>query len=175
MSQDEWCSGPDVTVPLAKFFHGPVGLDPCSNERSIVRAKRTYCAGGLALPWDAPTIYKNEPYSRLAAWAEKTVAELAIPYRGKRKELVGLEPVCTSAEWWDITVAADPLLVFTKRLSFIDENGIVAKSGARFDSVFTVWANKRREAEFLRLFAPVVRFATRGKDWRRFLTERRRS
>lgn len=158
MTMDHWCTPPAVADPLEAFFRGPVACDPCSNSRSIIKAVTTYTAGGLHLPWGRTT-YRNEPYSRLEPWTDKSILEIDA---GNVVELVGLEPVATSTRWWRKTTGLEPVLVphptrknrmrevfaprgthmFTKRINFINERGVVMK-GVRHDSVLTYYGPRR--------------------------------
>lgn len=180
MSQDNWCSPGEVAEPLRRFArgrsnsYGYVGLDPCSNDRSLILSRQRFVAGALHLPWRVdgkPTDgYENPPYSRLLAWAEKRRLELEL---GNLLEWTTLVPVATSTAWWGVTVQCDPLVVFTKRIEFLNEQG-VKEQGARFDSVLFLWAKDRnrrreqlsaREELFLECFAPLVRSVVRGRHW----------
>jgi hypothetical protein len=162
VSSDDWCSPLDVVVPLHRFYprFAKTGLDPYSNANSIVGAARSYTVGGHVLPWDALEIYDNPAYSDLLRATRKAVAEVKLRHRGKVKELVCLVPVAPSTEWWQIALTArprPPLLAYTKRLPFLDENGM-PQTTARFDTVLQVWARSaRREEEFCDLFAPIIR------------------
>jgi DNA N-6-adenine-methyltransferase (Dam) len=168
MDPDSWCSPRDVTDLLEQFFRGPVAMDPCSNPNSIVKARRALHAGGLHLDWDE-SVYKNEPYSKMKLWAPKTIIEL----NKNVEELVGLEQVATSTQWWRQLCGAEPVLhagkelrprqrrgarlLFTKRLKFIGDVGF----GARFDSVLMYYG--RRYAEFERTFRSLTRWSAWGR------------
>lgn len=165
MATDDWCTCPDVEEGLYKFHRGPVGLDPCSNERSIIRARRRYTAGALHLPWDAPTIFKNPPYSQLLPWTEYGIEQLQRTYRGRGKTMIDLVPATPSTEWWLKMLTAEPLLIFTKRLPFINEQGVI-DSGARFDCVLALyhgagWRDRGAVAESRARFLAVFRGLTR--------------
>lgn len=183
MSTDDWCTPHVVDVCLYDFFGGPADLDPCSNNRSIMRARKALTAGGLHLPWRKKT-YSNPPYSQMLPWVEKGVREMTLdPKTAKARahceELVTLWPVAPSTIWWKRAVGLEPIpamvkggreitamnptLIFTKRLAFIDESG-QAVSGCRFDSVlFFYGAKERRHKDFLHAFAPLINWSTRGR------------
>jgi DNA N-6-adenine-methyltransferase Dam len=169
-STDNWCSPPEVADPLEQYFDGPVDLDPCSNERSIIRARRAFVDKvGLMLAWDTTT-YENPPYSELDAWTDKGIQERS---EARVRELVRLVPVATSTAWWrraagvepvmfktrggrGFVYAGIPLMVFTRRLKFIDEQNEI-DSGARFDSVLMLYgATRRRQQKFIREFASIT-------------------
>ncbi len=175
---DEWCSPPEIAEPLRQFYRkqkGKVGIDPCSNDRSIIWAKKTYTAGGLHLPWFIPhegidSAYSNPPYSRMDKWASRLVAERT---RSKGQlEVTFLVPVATSTGWWSTVVSSEGCrLAFTKRLRFIDNEGM-PQTTARFDSVLMFWGKgatlsaTRRWDEFRDLFADVIRCTSDGYNWR---------
>ena len=65
-SQD-WCTPPKYVDAVRYFFGGAVGLDPCSNNHSTVRADVEWSlpeVDGLFPPWNYPTIFVNPPYGR---------------------------------------------------------------------------------------------------------------
>ena len=174
MSSDHWCTPEPVGSALDEFWDGPADLDPGSNSRSIVRARKAYTAGGLHLPWKKKT-YANCPYSTMMPWVEKGAREIAA---GNTDELVVLWPVASSTLWWKRAVGGEPIppevkggkeiwspnptLVFPKRLAFLDENGR-AVQGARFDSVLFFYGPDKRHRQFLRSFASLINWTTRGR------------
>ena len=166
MSSDNWCSPPEVDAGLWELNDGPVDCDPCSNERSIIRAHTTYATGGLVLPWNPrrrrkAKTYENPPYSNLLAWTLKGLYELG--RASGPAELVRLVPVATSTAWWRHAVLAEgeparrvprPLVIFTRRIAFIDETNTVI-NGARFDAAlffYFVHDRARRIRQALRAF-----------------------
>jgi hypothetical protein len=54
-----------ILEPIRKDL-GSIELDPCTEPDNPTGASRFYCppADGLALPWDAETIFVNPPYGR---------------------------------------------------------------------------------------------------------------
>lgn len=172
MSRDDWCSPPEVAEPMVQVFQGPVGVDPCSNERSLIRARHAYCGQvGLLLPWvvdeDDASAYENPPYSELPAFTDKGVYEVVSVEHDL--DLLRLVPAATSTGWFRRAVGVDPVLVgrrelrvhpplimFTKRLSFIGANGR-KQTSARFDCALILHTTKsslRRRA--LREFASIT-------------------
>jgi len=79
-----------------------VDIDPCSNERSTVRAKRTYRLerkqDGLSLPWHG-TAFDNNPFSEPLPWMEKAITELR---SGRCTDLIVLCKHDEGTEWWDV-------------------------------------------------------------------------
>lgn len=162
MSSDEWCTPWPIVGPLAQFFGGPVGVDPCSNERSIVRADAHYSWGGLVRSWRSKkkTAFMNNPYSTNDPWADKAVYEMKV---GHVDELVTLMMVAPSTTWWRtlcVSSRRNPRLIFTPRLKFIGKpNG--PKEGARFDTVLKYFG--RRHRAFEREFKHVTRWLAWGR------------
>ncbi len=175
MGLDNWCSPPEVADPLEQFFDGPVDFDPCSNDRSIIRARFVNDQPvGCLIPWFGAkrrTVYENPPYSKLLAFTQKGILEMR-DFRRQRypeePELVRLTTVATSTLWWRMATGREPVrtkdenvfsrrptVVFTQRLFFINEQGIQNRSqSARFDSALFYYGP--REKEFLREFKPIT-------------------
>lgn len=165
---DSWCTPPDVTKPLEEFFDGPVEVDPCSNERSLVKSVMAMTFGGLHRPWRLPrpkrrTCYENYPYSMGDAWTRKMILELGC---GNVLEHVRLVMACTSTQWWSDQCKAprrNPRILFTKRLAFItpfDEPG-GKPSSARFEPALVYYGP--RAAKFERTFQHITRWTAWGR------------
>lgn len=188
MGLDGWCTPREVAEPLEDFFDGPVDFDPCSNERSIIKARAANTRPvGLLIPWFgkvAPrvlgrTTYENPPYSKLLAFTDKSIKELDrrdidVPVR--ERQLVRLVTCAPSTAWWRRAVGREPVtvgsvatmqisikapkptLIITNRLEFINEMGEIEES-ARFDSALFYYGP--REEKFLRTFAPITSWSVR--------------
>lgn len=141
--------------------------DPCTNGRSIIKSIVRYTAGGLHLPWRPRRfirrrrwmVYENPPYSRLGAWTDKGILELMGKFEAVPTELIRLVPVAPSAAWWrrahlleapkgvDLYEMREevppPLVIYTKRLPFIDELGVEGET-ARFDSALFFYFHRER-------------------------------
>ncbi len=171
---DHFCTPKVVDDCLFDFFNGPVGLDPCSNSRSIIRSKKRYTAGGLHLPWER-TNFENNPYSKMLRWVQKGSRELVL---GGAQELVTLWPVATSTKWWKQATGCEPIdpeveggkeiwspnptLIFAKRIAFIGLSG-KPEDGARHDPVFFYYGPEKRHRAFLRAFNSLINWSTRGR------------
>jgi hypothetical protein len=61
-----WCTPPWILEAVREAFAvWQIGLDPCSNERSLVGAEREFRlpeTDGLSQPWNARTIFVNPPF-----------------------------------------------------------------------------------------------------------------
>ena len=161
INSDQWCSPKiEIAEPLAQLFGGPVGIDPCSNARSVILAEVVYEWGGLHLPWKNPldTGYMNNPYSTNIPWANKAIHEMQV---GHLDELVTLMMVATSTAWWSSLCTTkkvrNPRILFTKRLKFIGDK----KHGARFDTALKYYG--RRHRAFEREFKHITRWSAWGR------------
>ena len=128
---------------------GGVTLDPCWNERSLVRPNAYWleCDDGLNRTWTG-LVYVNPPYGRpLKQWAER-INDHAVNYGG---EVVTLVPNSTETRWYEtLTANAQAECRIRGRLTFVGE-----KTGAFFGSV-VVYHGHRVEM-FEAAFAPLGR------------------
>lgn len=103
---DDWCTPEDVLAPVRELAGGPVGLDPCSNAQSIVRATREYRLergeDGLRLPWDGfGLVFGNYPYGdAIAAFMRRSDR-----YGAGGVEIVALVPNRSDTAWYQDNVA----------------------------------------------------------------------
>jgi hypothetical protein len=159
MTSDEWCTGPEIATPLLDLWDGPADCDPCSNERSIVKAVTKYCEGGLILPWKRKT-YQNHPYSTNEPWVAKAIREMQV---GRVRELVILCMTATSTRWWQrlmIEPKRNPRVITTKRLKFIGPSGKPMDS-SRFEPALIYYG--KRTKQFDREFRHVAMWSTWGR------------
>lgn len=157
MTSDEWCTGPEISVPLYDFW-GLCG-DPCSNDRSIIRTHSRYTEFGLQLPWWKQT-YENHPYSTNDPWQRKACYELKL---GRVSELVVLCMMAPSTAWWRGFMTEpkrNPRVIATKRLKFLGPDGNPQDS-SRFDPALIYIG--RRVAAFDKHFAHVAMWSTWGR------------
>lgn len=106
---------PSEVLDIVRTF-APIGLDPCSNERSTVRAPASFLSGGLEVSWaDYGAVFVNPPYGRaLREWAEKIAYEAA-----KGVEIVALVPSRTDTRWFQLLAAHANVICFWKgRITF---------------------------------------------------------
>lgn len=141
MSSDrmDW-NTPQCVVDLLNAAWPGVDLDPCSNENSIVNARKVFTIDddGLAQPWDVPDdglIYVNPPYGRaLGDWAKKIDSEHTF-----RRSIVTLVPARVDTKWWHTLVKSACYVVFLRgRLRFLG-----APAGAPFPSALIVHGSLR--------------------------------
>jgi hypothetical protein len=167
MTSDEWCTPHDVADPLAQFFGGPVGVDPCSNDRSVVQAHTVYTWGGLSRPWCRPgfakkgdTSFANWPYSTNDPWAGKAAYEMRV---GHVRELVILCMTAVSTKWWSGLMAykkRNPRVICTKRLKFLGPDG-QKEDSSRFDPALIYYGTRLKA--FDREFGHLAQWSTWGR------------
>jgi hypothetical protein len=79
-----------------------VDLDPLSNERSTVKARRTYDLSrgqdALKLPWHG-TVHENWPFSAPEEFAKKTIEEMA---SGRCTDAIVIAKHDEGTEWWSL-------------------------------------------------------------------------
>lgn len=124
MSSDSWCTPKKLARVLGVF-----DLDPCSNPRSHVRAKRTYSLekgdDGLKEEWKG-SVFVNGPYSDPKPWCLRLAA-----HDGPWCSLWKLDP---TTKWFKILIDAGANWgPFKRRLCFEKEGKILAS--ANFPSV----------------------------------------
>lgn len=100
-----WCTPEKYLKIIRCFFDNDIQLDPCSNEESIVMAKKEIKLpeDGLSLEWNYETIYVNPPYGRdyerktsIKDWIKKCCDSHFI----YNSEVLALIPVATNTSHW---------------------------------------------------------------------------
>ena len=133
---------------VKSLFGGTIGLDPCSNEFSIVCAEVEYrlpANDGLKDSWRYPTIYCNPPYGRdpirrtsILHWL-KRCAEA----REAGSEVLALVPVATNTRHWKeyvLGVATGVCFLGDTRLKFL-LNGKEEGKGASMACAVVYWGS----------------------------------
>jgi hypothetical protein len=130
------CTPREVLAPVRLLAEGLIGLDPCSNPRSIVGAREEWVArGGLRRPWHGyGLVYCNPPYGRaIGRWTERCVESAHLG-----TNVVGLLPARTDTSWWQRDVQRAGLVCFWRgRIKFQG-----SKSGAPFPSALVFWGDR---------------------------------
>lgn len=166
MSNDmTWCT-PEVVLERVRRV-GKIGLDPCSNGRSIVHARIQFRGppgeDGLAEQWtgylkDGELAYVNPPYGRaIGQWVAKCALETM-----DGAEVILLVPARPDTAWWHDAVLphATAICSWRGRLAFLG-----ASQGAPFPSA-VVYYGARPEA-FAEAFDEVGSVSLRdGQRWR---------
>ena len=114
----DWCTPPEYVDAVRRVFATGIGLDPCSNAHSIVGADVEIFppADGLAVLWDASTVYVNPPYG------------------------LALVPVATNTRHWRDHVFTATGICFLKvpRLKFT-LGGLIRGKGAPMACAVVYW------------------------------------
>lgn len=123
-----------VTPPWLTAMLPQVDLDPCSNPRSTVRARRTYSLekrlDGLKLPWNG-SIFLNWPYSDPLPWAKKLLTSLI---EGRCTEAIVLCKLDTSTDWWHTLIDFEKpeMWTFDRRVPFVEPAALIAERIKKF-------------------------------------------
>lgn len=165
-TQSQHWGTPEKYVRAVKeFFGGSIGLDPCSNEFSIVGAAIEYrlpTQDGLKESWDAPTIFVNPPYgldhergTAIRHWLQR--CHLAHQQYGS--EVLALVPVATNTGHWKkhvFGVATAVCFLYDTRLRFLVD-GTDGGKGAPMSCAMIYWGrNYRSFFEVFRQFGAVL-------------------
>ena len=165
-TQSQHWGTPEKYVRAVKdVFGGSIGLDPCSNEFSIVGAAVEYrlpAQDGLKESWDAPTIFVNPPYgldhergTAIRHWLQR--CHLANEQYGS--EVLALVPVATNTGHWKkhvFGVATAVCFLYDTRLRFLVD-GADGGKGAPMSCAMIYWGrNYRRFFEVFRQFGAVL-------------------
>lgn len=146
-NDDTWNTSEEDMVPVRRAF-GTIGLDPCSNATSIVRARREYRLDrgedGLVLPWCGfGLVYLNAPFSL----AEEFMARCT-----EADELVALMPTRSETAWWQRGLQECDAIVLPKGRRYFTRGGEKARN-APFPSTW-FYFGPRADA-FMWEFAPL--------------------
>lgn len=167
---DSWCSPPQIADPVAEFFDGDVDVDPCSNNRSLIRAILAMQRGGLVLPWRLAgakakgTVYENDPYSKAGIWTDKMLREVACE---NVTEIIRLSMMATSSVWWQrmcVEPKRRPRVLGLRRIAFLNPFGDADGKRlevCRFEPALTYIGP--RVKRFDKVFAHLTRWSTWGR------------
>lgn len=152
-----WNTPPKIIAAAKDFWNGEIELDPCSNEFSMVGAKRNFLwpQDGLLEDWNAASVFCNPPYGRdserktsLLDWAKKSIAANKV----FGAEIILLIPVATNTRHFKELFNYGGAICFLAdtRLKFWME-GREDKKGAPM-ACCLVYIGERVE-EFIRVFS----------------------
>jgi len=143
----DWCTPPKY-IKAVKDFFGGISLDPCSNTKSIVKAKTEYMlpeTDGLKASWDYPTIYVNPPYgidrahqTSIKDWIKRC----AEAHRKHGSEVLALIPVAVNTRHWKehiFSQANSICFLADTRLKFINGGN---DKGAPMACAMVYWGKK---------------------------------
>lgn len=148
-----WCTPHKYVNAVRKFWDGHIGLDPCSNEYSIVNAETEYCLpdnDGLKEPWSASTIYVNPPYGsdkERGTTIKNWLAKCAEANEIYGSEVIALIPVATNTAHWKKFVfgkASSVCFLYDTRLRFL-ENGKDTGKGAPMACCLVYWGSETKK------------------------------
>jgi len=133
--RDSW-NTPQVVLDRIREL-GPIYLDPCSNEDSLVEATISFTGGGLDVDWyeaaGGRLIYVNPPYGRkIGEWVSRCARF------GKLCEVVALLPARVETKWFENVWSADAVCFWRGRLRFVG-----ARWDAPFPSAVAYWGHRR--------------------------------
>lgn len=136
-AKEDW-NTPDYLLDLVRKV-APIGLDPCSNERSTVKAALAYDReqDGLASPWGGlGLVYVNPPYGRgVYDWIAKCRNEAA-----HGAQIIALVAARTDTKWFQGPGATAQLVCFWRgRVRFVCPTDDAV--GAPFPSVLLYWGS----------------------------------
>jgi hypothetical protein len=154
ISQNQtWCTPKKYVEAVRFFFEGEIALDPCSNESSIVQAKKEYRLpkkDGLKNSWNFKTIYVNPPYGRaknstssIYDWLEKC----AEAHSQFGSEVLALIPVATNTSHWKKFIfgqAAGICFLSDTRLKFLVD-GQEDNKGAPMACCMVYWGKNYKK------------------------------
>lgn len=149
--KSNWCTPQEVIDPI--LLLGEIALDPCSNENSIVPAKRSVCLpeNGLEIDWPEAKLgitYVNPPYgNQTELWMKKAVHE----HKHRNSEVILLVPARPDTKLWQDVVFphASAICFWRGRLKFLG-----APNGAPFPSAVVYLGT--------RMFSFEASFCTKG-------------
>jgi transcriptional regulator with XRE-family HTH domain len=121
--QDVRFTPADMLTKLIRTL-GPIGLDPCGDSRSFVRAKRVYFEGddGLSQDWICRSwVYVNPPFSNAAAFVKKGVNEWKVGHA--KRVLFLLKGQTHGRLLHDIVHPVADVLLLRDRIAFVRPDG----------------------------------------------------
>jgi len=134
----DWNTPEEVLELVRKV--APIGLDPCSNVTSKVKASAAWLSGGLEVDWGGfGLVYVNPPYGReLKQWAFKIIAE-----QNKGTEIIALVPSRTDTQWFQMLFEQCDRVCFWKgRITFVG-----APAPAPFPSAVFYFGHRPKDFE----------------------------
>ncbi|KAA1258640.1 DNA N-6-adenine-methyltransferase (Dam) [Rubripirellula obstinata] len=143
----EWCTPPKYSTAIEKFFDGPVSLDPCSNQYSVISAKKRYQLpkhDGLLETWNFDSIFVNPPYGsdrERGTTIRDWLARCAEANLSNGTEVLALVPVAANTKHWKKfvwSVATGIAFLYDTRLKFL-ENGKDDGKGAPMACAMIYW------------------------------------
>lgn len=137
---DDWCTPPLIAGLVKSLSPFGIGLDPCSNDRSIIEAKKCIALpnNGFAGTWrEHGLVYVNPPYGNaISEWVRKGAVEFS-DVQDDFDELVMLIPARTDTVWWHKYITtADAVCFWRGRIKFLRQQ---PSGTAPFPSALVYW------------------------------------
>ena len=146
-----WGTPPKYVNAIKRFWGGSIGLDPCSNEYSVVHADiefRLPEKDGLIEEWTSNTVFVNPPYgadrtrgTTIKDWLAKCVSA----HKDYGADVIALVPVAPNTAHWKKFVfgqASSICFLYDTRLRFL-ENGKDTGKGAPMACCLVYWGNEK--------------------------------
>lgn len=146
-----WGTPPKYVNAIKTFWGGHIGLDPCSNEYSVVHADLEFLLpdkDGLREEWNSKTIFVNPPYgadrnrgTTIKDWLAKCVSA----HRDYGADVIALVPVAPNTGHWKKFVfgcANSICFLYDTRLRFL-ENGKNTGKGAPMACCLIYWGTEK--------------------------------
>ena len=146
-AQNEHWNTSQRDVELVRRVLGGIDTDPCSNEGSLVGARRSYTIddNGLAHPWYG-RVYVNPPYGRqIMWWMLKALLEIRL---GHATEVIFLVPARVDTRWWE-ACAMQAQSICLPRGRRVFEG---ADAGAPFPVAFIYFGSREGQRRFDKIF-----------------------
>lgn len=155
MSDHDFNTPPDFLDLVRKLDRRGIGLDPCSNEHSMVCAKTEWLKedDGLTRDWTGyGLVFVNPPHSQspynIEPWIQK-VKTFATYSHGDEDQLVALVPAKTDTEWFhSIAYSMDRTCFLKGRPKFWHKGRALTGSG-KFASVVLYIGHQPRQFEYI--------------------------
>jgi hypothetical protein len=157
-SKKDWATPPHYVEAVRRALGGSIGLDPCSNNFSVVDAETEYqlpTTDGLKASWNYRTIFVNPPYgadrergTKIRDWLRRC----AEAHKEHRSEVIALVPVATNTSHWKLYVwrnAAAVAFLYDTRLKFLVD-GKAGGKGAPMSCAMVYWGSNT--GRFLQVF-----------------------
>lgn len=159
-ASQHWCTPPKYVVAVTAVL-GKIGLDPCSNEQSVVCAEQTYSLpqDGLVMPWRARTIFVNPPYGKdtehnknlgrpatIADWLRRCACAAQ-----SGSEVISLIPVAPNTRHWKESIwpsASAIAFLYDTRLRFL-VNGSTDNKGAPMACCVVYWGHNAARFDYV--------------------------
>ena len=145
---DEWMTPSYIIEPVREALGGHIMLDPASSAlaNEIVQAEHylTSSYNGLAIPWNADTLFMNPPYSRgkIGLFCNKLLEAINA---GSVDHAIALVNSSTETKWWQMLASsANGIFLPSKRICFEREvNGLrVSGSSPRYANTLMYFGNE---------------------------------